>query len=206
MKTVANWMIMVLAVATISACDKPKGETEAKADDLGARSAAANKQSQAAAKPATKASPATTGGGDTKAATAPAGDNAVTPGKEATPFIGTASAVPTMGEWKAQTREVTVTGSSKLNCETKMVREWLRVSCRGKNSDGGKPVSVKVLSGGGHGGDFVYSQAEVVASLVVRFKPGVDLEARFKWTNTNRVLHVYWPNQSPEPPYKAKFR
>jgi hypothetical protein len=98
----------------------------------------------------------------------------VTPGKEATPFSGTASAVPTMGEWKAQTREVTVTGSSKLNCETKMVREWLRVSCRGKNSDGGKPVSVKVLSGGGHGGDFVHSQAEVVATLVVRFKPGVD--------------------------------
>jgi hypothetical protein len=73
-KAKANWMILVLAVATLAACDKPKGETEAKADDLGARSAAANRQSQAAAKAATKASPATTGGGDTKAATAPARD------------------------------------------------------------------------------------------------------------------------------------
>ncbi len=129
---------------------------------------------------------------------------AVTPGKEATPFINSRSAAPTIPEWNAQTKEVTVRGSTKLNCETKMVREWLRVSCRGKNQFGGEPTGVTVTKGGGRGEDFTFS-GNKVASLVVRFVPGVDLDARFTWTDRSSNLRVWWPRGAPEPPYKGTF-
>ncbi len=147
------------------------------------------------------------GGGDspsTVKGTAPP-PVAVTPGKEATPFIGSRSSVPSTAEWNAQTREVVVRGSSALNCETKMVREWLRISCRGKNQTGGEPTGVVVSKGGGRGDDFVFT-GNKVASLVVRFVPGVDLEARFSWTNKSSTCRVWWPRGAPEPPYKGTFR
>jgi hypothetical protein len=118
--------------------------------------------------------------------------------------VGGKSAVPTSAEWNAVTKEVTVRGSSKLNCETKMVREWLRVSCRGKNSSGGEPSGVSVIAGGGRGEDFTFTGAGV-ASLVVRFVEGVDLKARFNWSDGAHTLHVFWPRGAPEPPPKGEF-
>lgn len=56
------------------------------------------------------------------------------------------SSVPTLAEWSAARREVTVRGSDRLNCETKMVREWLRVTCL-ENSKG---VPVEVYDETGH--------------------------------------------------------
>jgi hypothetical protein len=114
------------------------------------------------------------------------------------------SKVPTSSEWKAVTKEVVVRGSSKLNCDTKMVREWLRVSCRGKNFSGGKPTKVTTLSGGGRGSDFVYS-GKGVTSLVVRFVEGVNLKAKFRWSDRSHVLHVYWPRGAPRPVSKGRF-
>jgi hypothetical protein len=120
------------------------------------------------------------------------------------PPPGGRSAVPSLDEWNAQTKEVAVTHSSKLNCETKMVREWLRVSCRGKNFSGGTPTGVTVTRGGGRGDEFAFAGNEV-ASLVVRFVEGVDLEARFTWTDRSHVLRVFWPRGAPEPPPKGEF-
>jgi hypothetical protein len=129
---------------------------------------------------------------------------AVEPGKEASPFIGKKSAAPSTAEWDAQTKEVTVHGSSARMCETKMVREWLRVSCRGEPAGYGQAQSVTVLSGGGRGDDFVFSSAGV-ASLIVRFVPGVDLKAKFGWAQKSSTIHVYWPRGAPETAYKGKF-
>src|SRR3954469_6150227 len=55
--------------------------------------------------------------------------------------------VPSLAEYAAA-HEVTVKGSSALRCETKMIREWLRVTCRGKNDTGGTPTTVVVKHGG----------------------------------------------------------
>ncbi|MFO0554737.1 MAG: hypothetical protein U0271_40540 [Polyangiaceae bacterium] len=125
----------------------------------------------------------------------------------ATTAIGTPSGkspVPTVDEWASITREVTVTGSSTLNCETKMLREWLRVSCRGKNNTGGTPTGVEVTRGGGGGNDYVLAGSGF-ASLVVRFYEGVDLEAEFSWTDQVHTLKVSWPRNTPEPVAKAAF-
>ena len=115
------------------------------------------------------------------------------------------SAVPTSEEWSAQTREVTVLGSGKLGCETKQVREWIRVSCKGKNDTGGEPNGVKVTRGGGRGDDFVFASGGV-ASLVYRFFEGQLLEAEFSWTDKKKTLVVAWPNGAPEPPARGAFK
>src|SRR5438094_905269 len=56
------------------------------------------------------------------------------------------STPPTVAEWNAVTKEVTIKGSSALGCETKMLREWLRVSCHQKGSL--TPTNVKTENSG----------------------------------------------------------
>ena len=115
------------------------------------------------------------------------------------------SAVPTVAEWQAETKEVGVKGSSKLNCETKMVREWLRISCRGKNDTGGEPKGVRITKGGGRGDTFTFASGGV-ASLVTPFVNGTDLAAEFEWTDKKMELVVSWPHGAPMPPLKGEFR
>lgn len=114
------------------------------------------------------------------------------------------SPVPTQDEWTAA-KEIGVRGSSKLNCETKMVREWLRVSCRGKNDTGGEPTNVTIKRGGGRGDTFTFASNKV-ASLVCPYVAGTDLAAEFSWTDKKKELVVSWPYGAPEPPLKGEFR
>lgn len=114
------------------------------------------------------------------------------------------SKVPTQEEWTAA-KEVGVKGSTKLGCETKMVREWLRVSCKGKNDSGGEPKGLTLKKGGNNGTTFTSSQPGL-ASLVVAYIDGVDLVAEFAWTDKKSELVVSWPHGAPEPPLKGEFR
>ncbi|MBW2456935.1 MAG: hypothetical protein JRI68_20645 [Deltaproteobacteria bacterium] len=98
---------------------------------------------------------------------------------------------------------MTVKGSSALNCETKMVREWLRISCRGKNDTGGTPTTVQVTKGG-RGQVFTFA-AGGVTSLVMPFIDGTNLEAAFSWTDKSHKLVAHWPHGAPKPPIIATF-
>lgn len=109
---------------------------------------------------------------------------------------------PSLEEWNSMRKEVTVKGSSALNCETKIVREYLRVSCRGKNDTGGTPTTVGVTRGGREAYTFA---AGGVTSLVVPFVSGVHLEAMFSWTDKAHKLVVKWPNGAPQPPIVGVF-
>lgn len=109
---------------------------------------------------------------------------------------------PSLEEWNSMRKEVTVKGSSALNCETKIVREYLRVSCRGKNDTGGTPTTVSVSKGGRE----VYTfAAGGVTSLVVPYVSGLNLEAIFSWTDKSHKLAVKWPNGAPQPPIVGVF-
>jgi hypothetical protein len=103
---------------------------------------------------------------------------------------------PTLEEWDKHTKEVTVKGSSALNCETKVVREWFRASCRGKNDSGGTPTGVKVLKGGREA--FTYAGGGI-ASLVVPFVSGSHVEAVFSWSDKSHKLVMDWPRGAPQP-------
>jgi hypothetical protein len=131
---------------------------------------------------------------------------ATTPSSDWPPKIPAGkSSPPTPDEWAGQTREVTVLGSGKLNCETKQVREWIRVSCRGKNDTGGEPTTVRLTRGGGRGDEFVFA-ANKVTSLVYRFFEGISMEAEFSWTDKSKTLVIAWPRGAPEPPARGVFR
>lgn len=162
--------------------------------------ACSKSEPQPAAEPqknAPEAKPATTAAGPTTGAVATAPAAAATPAAIATALPAGRSAIPTLAEWDSQQKEVTVKGSSALSCETKVVREYLRVSCRGKNDTGGTPTNV-VVKKGGHGEAFTYVGAGIT-SLVVPFVEGIDFAADFSWTDKSHTLSVAWPRGSARP-------
>ena len=132
----------------------------------------------------------------------PGGGNATPIGNQPSNVAGR-SAVPTLDEWN-KVGEVTVKGSSALGCQTKMVREWLRVSCSGKNDTGGTPTSVKIDKGAGSD-RFTFAQ-NAVTSLVMPFEDGVQVEATFSWTDKSHKLTVSWPRGAPKPPVVGTFQ
>jgi hypothetical protein len=111
------------------------------------------------------------------------------------------SAVPTIAEWNAVPREITVNRSTPLNCETKMVREWLRVSCREKNNTGGTPKAVDKLRGCSSE-TFLFAKPEQkIASVVMPVRRGNHCEVRFSWTDKTQSLVMDWPS-GPRPTIK----
>lgn len=110
------------------------------------------------------------------------------------------STPPTLNEWNAVPWEITVTGSSALNCETKMVREWLRVSCRPK----GGLVPIEVKSGPQNGLQaYVFNDSLKIASLVVQVVQGKSYSATFTFQEGrerwNQPLVVSWPSNAARP-------
>ena len=104
---------------------------------------------------------------------------------------GGRTATPTVGEWST-VGEVSVRNSSSLGCETKMVREWLRVTCRTLAKDNA-PAGVQVIRPSGDREYFVFNSAGI-ASLVMPVRSGVDAEARYTWPKWGtRTLRVSWP-------------
>lgn len=111
--------------------------------------------------------------------------------------------MPTLFEWNGQLEEVTVKGSSALHCETKIIREYLRVSCRGKNDTGGTPTSVVIQKGGR--GEAITYMAPGVTSLVLPFVEGTDFAADFSWTDKSHKLLVSWPQGQKKPEVVGVF-
>jgi hypothetical protein len=107
------------------------------------------------------------------------------------------SAVPTLAEWSAVPREINCPRSTPLNCETKMLREWLRVSCHPKSSTGGTPTTVDHKSGPKD--DAYYFAKGGVTSLVTPVLRGKHMEATFNWTDKRQTLVIDWPHGAPRP-------
>jgi hypothetical protein len=120
----------------------------------------------------------------------------------AKPLPAGRSPVPSIAEYAAA-REVTVKGSSALHCETKMIREWLRITCRGKNDTGGTPTTVVVYRGGR--GETVAFAAGGVTSLIVPVLEGTELDAKFSWTDKSHPLVVKWPRGAARPTVLGEF-
>lgn len=109
------------------------------------------------------------------------------------------STPPTTEEWNAVTREVTVRGSSARNCETKMLREWLRVTCRKKGGD----VPTGVVTKQSAGQQAYVFNADGLASVVVQVVPAKEYKGTFSWTSNGSAksadLVVSWPGGAPRP-------
>lgn len=174
MRSFAMVGLLVGAMGLVAACGNKGDDGKA---STGATPAHTTTGATAAPRATATASP-------TPAATAPA----LPPGR--TP-------APTIAEWESMKKEVTVKGSSALKCETKIVREYLRVSCRGKIDPEGTPRGIKILKGGR--GEAVTFQGGDVMSLIVPFVEGTDFEAQFSWSAKAHKLAVRWPRGSKQP-------
>jgi hypothetical protein len=98
--------------------------------------------------------------------------------------------LPTEAEY-GYYKEMAVTGSTASGCETKKVREWLRLRCAQKGVIGPKPKGARVIQGG-HG-DAVISLYGDVLTLIVPVLPGDTLEAELFWEGESRTLKIEWP-------------
>lgn len=104
------------------------------------------------------------------------------------------SPVPVPEMWK-QAPEVIVSGSSEAVCETKQVREWLRVLC--VRTDAAQPVAVEIEQDDGHEALALVMPRQV--SLVIPIVAGREFAAKITWTDRTRVLRVRWPHGATMP-------
>jgi hypothetical protein len=107
---------------------------------------------------------------------------------------------PTVAEWNAVPREISVRHSTPLNCETRMLREWLKVTCRQKGGMAALDMSHVSQSGQQV---FLFNKAPDLASVVVQVVRGKTYQARYTYqTGRERStsdLIVSWPNGNPRP-------
>jgi hypothetical protein len=173
--------LSIVVLGALLAC-KQKGETGSGAP-----------APSAAAAPST-AAPATTptaAAAERVAASATAESAAVT----GVPTEGN-SKPPTLTEW-TEAGEITVKHSGPLGCETKLVREWLRVSCRDQP---GKPkIQTAKLSAGKDHGSIPPFIKPGVASVLTQVKRDMRAVYTFEWVGFARKLTVEWPKGAPTP-------
>jgi hypothetical protein len=106
------------------------------------------------------------------------------------------TAVPTLAEWSA-VGEVNVRNSGSLGCETKMVREWLRISCHTASGSDNAVTGVQAIRPTGDK-EYLVFQAANLASLVMPVRDGTSALARFTWQKWgSRDLTVSWPHGAP---------
>lgn len=113
------------------------------------------------------------------------------------------SDAPTLAEWESEKREVVVKGSSALGCETKLVRDWLRVRCSGLTDTNGAPLFVRLTRG-----DFAQSSTDIgegTISLVVPYTEGIDVEYTFTFSDRDYRLTLRWPKGAPRPTVLGVF-
>jgi hypothetical protein len=104
---------------------------------------------------------------------------------------GVRAPVPVPAQWR-DLPEITVAGSSAARCETKLLREWLRVVCVGSDSGGNTTPNAITIDEDSTGSAMVMVMP-VSASLTVAVAPGATVRATFAWTGTTRRLDVTWP-------------
>jgi prepilin-type processing-associated H-X9-DG protein len=85
-----------------------------------------------------------------------------------------------------------------------MIREWLRISCRGTDDTGGTPTSVQVKRGADPNTYYTFADGHVT-SLVLPYVDGINVEALFSWTDKSKKLLIAWPHGAPLPVVKARF-
>ena len=108
------------------------------------------------------------------------------------------SLVPVPQIWN-EAPEVIVSGSTAAGCETKMIREWLRVMC-GRTEAGLTPTRVTVAVDAT--GESQALATPNLTSLVTPLEPGRHVEIDFAWTDHTRRLTIDWPLEAKAPVMK----
>jgi hypothetical protein len=102
------------------------------------------------------------------------------------------SPMPVPAQWNAAP-EVVVAGSTAARCETKRIREWMRVLCLPREVDDGAsaPVSLELVQN--HARRAVVMSMPASTALTLALAPGDSLEAVVTWPQVVRRFTVAWP-------------
>jgi hypothetical protein len=116
--------------------------------------------------------------------------------------------LPSPAEWGA-VKEVTVKGSTAAQCETKQVREWLRVRCFFREGDEAYR-GVRLIRG--RRAEVQLAATPPFASVVLPVREGGDVAVGFlsddelEGAQFERVLNVTWPANVPTPSFELRPR
>jgi hypothetical protein len=202
------------AISALSACDKgasggaPSATADAPASTGKATAAATASAASAASTSATAAPPPATA----SAAPSASSDASAAPTATAAPastlmptvqtgaFPDGESKPPSVKEWDEQAAYFPVKFASSLWCETRTIREWVRVSCRVKTGASNTPTDVQATKKPGRGQFYVFTRKESVTSVVLQPRVGHTSEYAFTWSNWGtRTLKVSWPQGAQKP-------
>lgn len=121
----------------------------------------------------------------TASAAASASASAATP----PPFAETETKPPTVAEWK-EAKPLAVGHAASLWCDTRELREWIRVSCRAPEDAANQPTSLRVVRAPARGQHYELVRSGV-ASLVLQPRRGVTSSFAFEWSKWGaRTLDV----------------
>jgi hypothetical protein len=189
-----------LAVAAVAILALLCCKSEASKDKGGEKPTVAAEPPKAPEPPA----PAPTPVAPAPAATPAAAGDAYAPDGLPADIPAARSKVPTVAEWNAVPREISVARSTPLGCETKMVREWLRVSCRKDLAQPGYdklPQSITDQTGK-TADTYTMEKPGQLTSVVTPVLRGRTYRAKFHWETKTQTLVVDWPSGAPRPVIK----
>lgn len=190
-------VVLASVMFCVTACDSPKNEPAKPAPEPNVAKTVATATATAAVVAPTAtgaATPAPMASGSAQAGSAKAGP----PLFDGT-FPDTDSKPPSVKEWLKDGKIYTVKHSSSLFCETLALREWIRVSCRGKPGAPNQPSGLKVAKGPKKGQHYELTR-EGVTSLVFQPRKGQNSEYTFEWSNWgSRTLTVSFPENADKP-------
>lgn len=186
-RSASNVLLVALSLAVLACGSEAPGS--APSSSAPASSGAAKTASSAAA--------------SAPASTAAASASAASTGRPSFPV----TEEPELQEW-AKSKVIKVAGSTRNSCETRMVREWLRVQCVNRSAERGTPVSITVTDGRAAGERYKGENLKVVndiTTLIVPVRPGTDFAADFAWEKGTDQLTVKWPYNTGEEARDIKF-
>jgi acetyltransferase AlgX (SGNH hydrolase-like protein) len=110
------------------------------------------------------------------------------------PDLGAHSPIPVPEAYK-QASEIIVAGSSDAACETKQIREWLRIVC--PHTEEARPLDIAIEKDDTHQAMPLVMPNQL--SLLAPVEPGKELVAKITWSDKIRVLHLTWAAGATKP-------
>lgn len=106
---------------------------------------------------------------------------------------------PKPGDWNAAP-DVEVRNAERLGCEVRLVREWIRVSCRTTEDTASQVNALRWLEPSSKPPDF-YDMVRpgTLASVVFPIRRETEVRIEFVWSDFSRVLTVVWKPGTPRP-------
>ena len=106
---------------------------------------------------------------------------------------------PTVAEWSSA-EDIEVRNAKKLNCEVRMVREWLRVSCRTTENSSTHIKELRWLEPATKPKDFFdMVKPGTLASIVFPIRKDTNVRVEFVWDEFKRPLTIKWAPGTPKP-------